>query len=1078
MSSAPLSSPTFVDLYKKLNPRQKEAVDTIYGPLMIIAGPGTGKTQILSLRIANILQLTDTTPDSILALTFTESAAHSMRRRLVDIIGSAAYRVNITTFHSFCNNIIRDFPDEFPRIIGARPASDIRQIGIIEKIILSAGSAELSAENNFSLLKPFGDPSYYVLPSLHMIRNLKRENISAAHFEKLVLAEEERVKNAPDRLHEKGAHKGKLKADYRDLEKQIEKNKELVRVYALYEKVLLEERLYDYEDMILETIRTLEENAGLLLELQENYQFILADEHQDANAAQNRILELLASFDDSPNICVVGDEKQAIFRFQGASLENFLSFKKKFPKAKIVSLEENYRSRQPILDAAHNLILKNNVEDESLRAKLVAAGDFGGAEKDAVGAAGALSDAAGPIPAINLREFAEESLEFAYLAHDIEQKIKNGASPRSIAVIYRENRDAFPIIRAFEKVVVPYVVRSDQNVLADVEIRKLITLFRAVLEPSRDEFIGHILYFDFLNLDPLEVSLVTDWARQNRQPILRALSASERNPKIAEDDARKFKELARKIKSWSVIARNSSATKAFEKIAKDSGFISHILDSADSPNLLLKVDALFREAGKLLEINRAATLHDFAKYLDTVDDYDVLIRSDRSGLLDSAVELMTAHKSKGLEFEHVYIVGVVDKHWGNKRDHKLFRFPAPSTASESAAADGAKDDSSAANSTEDERRLFYVALTRAKHSLFVSFSRRDAEGRDRLPSQFIQEIDSIFIKNEDVSSAVRELAATPAIVKDFSASPAPRLLDKTFLNARFLEQGLSVTALNNFLDCPWKYFFLNLIRLPSAQNRSQLYGVAIHAALKQFFGRLADGGMESGAEWQSTADETRPEASKEYLIASFKKMLARQPLKDEDLAVFLERGTDALSGYFDAYSSSWITNTISEYGIAGVFVDLPDFAAGASTKILIRGKLDKIEFLSDARVNVVDYKTAKPKTRNDILGETKNSSGDYFRQLVFYRLLLDGHEDGKYFMESGEIDFVEPNEKSDGKKEYKKEKFFIEDAHIEELTETIRQTARDILNLSFVEKDCGKNDCEFCALRKTLLTAGELRSAP
>jgi len=1031
------SQEMFNDLYKKLNPKQKEAVDTIYGPLMIVAGPGTGKTQILSLRIANILRKTDTSPDSILALPFTESAAHSMRRRLVDIIGSSAYSVNTTTFHSFCNNIIRDFPDEFPKIIGSRPASDIRQIGIIERIII---------ETKLEYLKPYGDPSYYVLPVLQMIRNLKRENISADYFKALIKIDEEKVKNAPDRKHEKGAHKGSIKAIYKELERQIEKNKELVFIYELYEKTLLEERLYDYEDMILETIHAMESNKDLLLRLQETYQFILADEHQDANASQNKILELLASFDDNPNICVVGDEKQAIFRFQGASLENFLSFKKKFPKAKIVSLEENYRSRQEILDAAHSLISKNNVEDESLRKRLVASGHV--SKLDSKTALKSELKTASEIPAINLREFTDQQTELAFLARDIEEKIKNGVNPRSIAVIYRENRDVFPILSAFERVTIPYVVRSDQNVLSDMHIRKLVTLFRAVLEPARDDLIGHSIYFDFLNIDPLDANIVSDLAKKKRRPILQILNSKLIEQFLKNDkendgiDARiaKLRDLSKKIKRWSVLARNTSVTSAFETISTESGFISHLMSLPDSPNLLLKVDALFREATKLLEINRVATLGDFAKYLDTLDDYDVLIRSDRSGLLDEAVELMTAHKSKGLEFEHVYIVGVVDRHWGNKRGQKLFRVP----VADSEAPAGT-------SATEDERRLFYVALTRARNGLYLSFSHRDGDGRECLPSQFIQEIDPALIKNDDVSTVVQEIVSRPAITISKKPTSAPRILDKTYLTSRFLEQGLSVTALNNYLKCPWQYFFTNLIRLPRAQNRSQLYGIAVHEALKHHFTKLAQG----------------EEVNKEYLVETFKKMITRQPLNDNDLTALIKRGTNALGGYFDTYNNTWVPNSLSEYGIAGVFVDLIDVpnAAGHVTKILLRGKLDKVEFISDTRVNVVDYKTRQPQTRNAITGETKSSSGDYFRQLVFYKLLLDGHENGKYLMESGEIDFIEPNEKG----VYRKEKFFIEPKDTKNLTKIIQDVSKEILSFSFTEKTCGNTDCEFCDLRKTII---------
>ena len=281
-----MSELVFKRLYAKLNPKQREAVDKIQGPMMVIAGPGTGKTSMLTLRIANILKKTDTPPDAILALTFTESGAYSMRRKLVELIGAPAYRVGIFTFHGFANHIIRRFSESFPRIIGSRSASVSDQLEILEQIFL---------KNRFTLIRPFGDIFHYVPKTLHAIRDLKRENVSPEAFKKALLKEKKAAQKTPDRFHTKGRFKGQLKADYRDLIRKLEKSEELADAYRAYEDALHKERLFDFEDMILEVIRTLEKDRSLLLTLQEQYQYILADEHQDANNAQNRILELLAS---------------------------------------------------------------------------------------------------------------------------------------------------------------------------------------------------------------------------------------------------------------------------------------------------------------------------------------------------------------------------------------------------------------------------------------------------------------------------------------------------------------------------------------------------------------------------------------------------------------------------------------------------------------------------------------------------------------------------------------------------------------------------------------------------------------
>ncbi|MDQ5927940.1 MAG: ATP-dependent helicase UvrD/PcrA, partial [Patescibacteria group bacterium] len=399
-----ISSPVFDKSYKGLNPEQKDAVDTIHGPVMVIAGPGTGKTTLLTLRIANILKETDASASSILALTFTESAVSSMRQKLFGIIGTDAYRVQINTFHGFANDIIRRYPEYFPRIIGSR---NIREIEIIKMI------REIIDANDFAHIKPFGSPFHYVRDAVKSIQSLKREGVTP---EKFIENVELSSRPAPDGVHNVDDLPSKKDAD---VEVRTLRNKELATVYKAYEAMLTERKLYDFDDMLLDVVAALRDNDTLRATLQERFQFILADEHQDANASQNAILELLCSFDDKPNLLIVGDEKQAIFRFQGASLENFLYFKRKFPSAKVIFLTSNYRSGQPILDAAHSLITKGSLpaDAEHLRKPLIAN------TKDSA----------------NIRVVAtsSEKEERAFIVAELRTAQETGVPWEEIAIIYR-----------------------------------------------------------------------------------------------------------------------------------------------------------------------------------------------------------------------------------------------------------------------------------------------------------------------------------------------------------------------------------------------------------------------------------------------------------------------------------------------------------------------------------------------------------------------------------------------------------------------------------------------------------------
>jgi DNA helicase-2/ATP-dependent DNA helicase PcrA len=1002
------TTPVFDKLYKSLNTEQKKAVDAIEGPVMVIAGPGTGKTQILALRIANILKETDTAPENILALAFTESAVHAMRKRLIDIIGAPAYKINIYTFHGFANDTIQNYPESFPEIIGARPATDIDQIEIIEMAI---------EETKLKLLKPYGDPFYYVRPALSAIKNLKRENVHIDDFRNLNEKQEQEFKAIPDLYYESGAHAGKMKGKYADIQKKIEKNKELAVLYAAYEAELRNRKLYDFEDMLIKLIEALEADNDLLLQLQEKYQYILADEHQDANNAQNRILELLTNFHDNPNLFIVGDEKQAIFRFQGASLENFLYFKKLHPGASVISLTENYRSIQNILDSAHSVIEHNPVHDESLRKELKAH------KKDKTE------------NKIKVLEFSKEDFEHIFLAHDIQIKINTGTDPREIAIIYRENRDALPIARVLEKQGIPFIVQSDQDVLADNDIENLILLMRAIDGIGNDALLAQALYINFLGIVPLDAFKITQYANKHKIKLTDVLGSGEylEEAGVAHKDI--ILNFHNKLNHWSGIGKNKNILDVFEMVITESGFLNHVLSDSNPSEKVAKLDTLFNEIRKIGENKKTARIHDLITFIDTVSDYRILIKTNTIGPEREGVRLMTAHKSKGLEFGYVYIVGAYDTHWGSKRDRTLFslNFNALATDTES---------------QDDERRLFYVALTRAKSGIVITFSKTGADGRERLPAQFIAEIKPAFLEYIDTKKIEHALLDNPTAKYEPAKTRMPGMKDREYLAKLFLEQGLSVTALNKYLQCPWDYFFNNLLRLPTAKTKHQMYGTAVHDALKDFFSAYGRG----------------EDPSKEFLIKRFEWHADRQPFAEADFEESRAKGIKALSGYYDAFSGMWPKSLFVEFAVSGLDIEVT--LDGKKHKLPIRGVLDKIELGEGNKVKVVDYKTAMPKSRNAILGKTKDTEApDYYRQLLFYKLLLQKFEQGKYRMVSGAIDFIEPDDKG----RYHKEEFEMSDTEIKEFEALIQKVSEEIYSLKFWEEECKEDDCDFCHLRKMIV---------
>jgi len=983
----------FQELYGKLNPRQREAVETIEGPVMVVAGPGTGKTQILTLRIANILRQTDTAPEQILALTFTESGVASMRRRLAEIIGSSAYAVNINTFHGWCNDVIKKYPEGFPRIIGSKNIHEVEQVEILEKSIETLP---------LKLLRPFGDKFLYVKPLRGAIEELKRDGLTPTEFKNILEQAKKDFANIPDLYHEKGAHKGKIKGDYIKLAREIEKNEELCSVYEQYEESLKKECWYDFDDMIMEVLSVLRTNKELLQVLQEEHQYVLVDEHQDTNNAQNKIIELLMSYHPSPNLFVVGDEKQAIYRFQGASLENFLYFKKLYPEAKLVTLEENYRSQQAVLDAAHSLL-----------------------------AGAVLTAKAGyAIKPIKVYTFEKSEEEVYWLSHQLKERVDKGEEASELAVLYRDNCDAFALARMLEKCKVPFVIESDQDLLGQQDVRKLILILEALIHFGEDEYLVGVLHLDLFKLEPLMVYGLIRKAYETKQSLWNLLKT---DPELSW--------LYGKLKTWHSWSQNDDLLNVFDKLVRDSGILESILVSMEAENRFEAIRRLYEEVGRLVESKPGATAQDFFRYLETVKNHSLFLKRAKLGGRKGKVRLMTAHRSKGLEFNEVFIVGAYEGHWGGKKTRKLLRLlPQVYQAS------GDESDKDG-----DERRLFYVALTRARQEAHISYAKLGGDGREQLPSQFVTEIKSELKEEVDTKDwQVKYEANKNIIFNSPERGEKHSLHDEEFVRDIFFNQGFSVSALNNYLECPWKYFYRNLIRLPEAQNKTQLYGIAIHAALADNFRIFKD-----------------KDITIESLLASFEGHLNKVSLSARDYEEILTKGKRALSGWWEAWHTTWTRNVLTEFKVGGVLLT-PD--------IRLTGVLDKLEFVDGSnKARVVDYKTKQPMSRQAIMGETKtNDDGNYFRQLVFYKLLLDRYENSKparpngrpggYEMKEGVIDFIEPNDSG----KYKQESFVIKKEEVVELEDMIKKVAAEILNLTFWDRRCADKDCEYCRLRELM----------
>jgi DNA helicase-2/ATP-dependent DNA helicase PcrA len=945
------------------------------------------------LRIANILRLTDSRPANVLAITFTDSGAKAMRNRLRSLIDDAAYDVTITTFHAFADGLVRQYPEAYPKIIGGQPATEIERIRLIEQIL---------TDTSFKAVRPAGDPSYYVQPLLRAIQTLKQENVTPSVFTAAIEKQAEALSGI-EQYHQKGAHKGKERGEYTEAKKYLERNQELLQVYLRYEQLLREQRRYDFDDMILETVHALETNEEMLRDLQEQYHYILADEHQDVNGAQNRILELLAHFHDQPNLFVVGDEKQAIYRFQGASLENFLHFEEVFPGATLISLTENYRSGQSILDAAQAVIRSDDEVLAKLRVPLTAA----------------TRDTA----AVQLAEFPHTAVEQSWIVEQVLQDISAGTTASEIAIVVRTNREVEEFTLALRKKGIAVAPSADSDILEHPVFASALRLMRFLRDPADAAALAVLLHEPYWNIEPADLGKVFK-IMSHSNSLVTILSDSVQLQELGISASSPLYELMPKLLGLRKRAVTTPPHRLLELLLVESGLVHHVLetDPLEGARVLRR---LYDEVEAMVERREVETLSQVVDQFILHQQYNIPLPAPFVAFGGSAVQVLTAHKAKGLEYEMVYIPHCTDKSWGGRTNRETFQLPIIHF--------NTKDIDLV---EEDERRLFYVAMTRAKRKLVFTAAGQSTTGKELLLSRFVGTLPADILESE----AVDDFVATFSPVDSFAGVvPDPAAAD--IMRATLAERGFSPTALNNYLKSPWEYFFRNVLRIPQIKTTELQFGTAVHTVLDVLVRFYSKEPLEV---WLTKAPQL------------LKQALEKESISDEEYVRLHERGMTALVAYLPQLHGSRDEDSKTEFRIEAVLeTGIPEFP-----ELKLNGNLDRIDLRDGVLTRVVDYKTGKPKTRNHIEGKTADSNGEYKRQLVFYALLLSLRPDTAWHCRTGLLAFVEPD-KHGGIKE---EVFTITDEEIHTLKGELLQATREIVSSAALAKSCDSEHCYYCDL--------------
>jgi DNA helicase-2/ATP-dependent DNA helicase PcrA len=1026
----------FSEEYNKLNENQRLAVDTIEGPVMVIAGPGTGKTKILASRIGKILLETDAYPQNILCLTYTDAGVVAMRTRLREMIGPDAYKVNIYTFHAFCNEVIQENLFLFEKR-SLDPISELEKIELLKQLIDSFPKNHL--------LKRYRGDVYFEIQNLDkLFSTMKREGWSASFISEKIDKYLEELPIRDEFIYKrkyKEFNPGDLKKDKIEDEKEkMEKLRAAVNEFDRFQQMMKQRNRYDFDDMINWVIKAFEENKNLLTNYQERFLYILVDEYQDTSGTQNRIVELLINYWENPNVFVVGDDDQSIYRFQGANVENMLAFADSYKKGLLtVVLTHNYRSTQSILDFSKNLIDRN--EDRLIN-------QIEGLSKDLV-ASHPYTSTLAHLPII--RSYDTQRQEIIDITLQIEKLIAQDVPANRIGVIYRENKYGDDLMRYLKLRKIPYYSKRSINILEIPLAQKIILLLKYLsaehdIPYSGDEMLFEILHFDWFHIPPIEIAKLTVESSTKKHDDIAVSLRRLLHEKATAIPKDLFSQgLHQGLKNASTVLEQSisdvpnvTLQMLFEKIIRRAGILNYIMQSPDKIWLLQVLTELFDFIKDETARNPYLQLKNLVSTIDTMGKEDLVLPLIEICGNEKGVNLLTAHSSKGLEFEYVFFAGCNASVWEKKRK-PYTNFKIPDTIFSSSASAN-KD----IVELEELRRLFYVAMTRAKQHLIISYCCYQSDGKEIEPSVFIAEIldqQQILVKKNFIDEEV--IAEFSALQFGEVIVPEIEELEKEFISHLLEKFVMNVTALNNYLRCPLEFYFKNLIRIPSPKNDATEFGSAAHYALEQLFRKMQDRGKEQFP-------------LKEEFISDFDWYMRRhrESFTKEQFERRMENGHDVLNNYYDKYTNSFNKIVTIERNIRNVLLK----------NVPIRGKLDKIEF-DGKSANVVDYKTGDPdkaKARLQPPSDKDPVGGDYWRQAVFYKILVDNYEKKGWKVVSTEFDFVEP----DKKKIYKKEKIVITPQDIDIVCEQIKSVWDKIQNHDFYI-GCGKEDCHWCNFVKT-----------
>ncbi len=756
------------------NKEQQSAIKHKKGPLLVIAGAGTGKTTVITERVKYLIEQKLAKPNEILALTFTEKASREMEERIDMALPYGYTNMWIMTFHSFCERVLR---------------RDALQIGLDPrfKLMTTAETVQLIKNNLFKFklnyFRPLGNPYKFVDGLLQHFSRLQDENISSEDYRKWSISI--------------GKKRTKEKEEF-------EKYQELSNAYRTYEELKVHESLMDFGDLITKTIKLFKERPNVLRQFQKQFKYILIDEFQDTNYSQNELALLLASTKEK-NITVVGDDDQSIYRFRGAAVSNIISFRKSYPNAKVVVLTKNYRSNQQILDSAYKLIQNNNPDRleivEKINKKLIAQ-----------------RKGKGQVNFIHAKRVENEADLVVQKIIELSKSYKW----KDFAILIRANNHAEPFIRSFQRQGVPYQFLGPGRLFRQPEIIDLISYLKVLYDIEDSTSFYRVLTLEEYKISGRDIAKLMSFARKLNLPLFEAAEKIE-ELSVSDDTKKKIKHIVNIItKQLDKVSRESAGQLLYDFL-QSTDILANLInpDTVDAQKKALNISKFFDKL-KTFEVD-----HPKANIFNIVDWIDLCMEVGESPLASdtdwaeiNAVNILTIHSAKGLEFPVVFLINLVAQRFPTIERRE--QIPIPEELIKEILPEGDYH-------LQEERRLFYVGLTRAKDLLFLTAANFYGEAkREKKISPFVSET----LENLKATEKTKEIKQLSFL--DYSKNNSTKEKENLKINS------LSYSQIEIFEICPLHFKLRYLFKIPTIASASQSLGVSIHQALNSFYKRIKE----------------------------------------------------------------------------------------------------------------------------------------------------------------------------------------------------------------------------------------------